>query len=269
MYKTRIIDKDFLKGYLEIHDLPFNVEGEFVAISTDNLKENTRELLIELAQQTLYEICEAQGCDPVNLGFGHEYFLIKYEFLLYMILTDKIEHQDYNNYLLVAIDGNCCAGKTYLAKLLKRFFNGIVLHMDDYFLPKEKYTEELDEEIGGNIDVERLIEEVFTSDEIIANKFDCETQILTAGKNYPKQGIIILEGTYSLLEEFKKYIDYSILLTLSPQNQKERLLKRESEESMATYDEKWLPKERKYLNLLDLSQVNFYINSQNIIKGEN
>lgn len=269
MYKTRIVDEEFLKSYLELYDLSGMITGEFVAVSTDNIKDNTRELLIELAQHTLHEICKALEVEQVNLGFGHEYFLIKYEYLLYLILTDKIEHQDYNNFLMVAIDGNCCSGKTYLAKVLKRYFNAVVVHVDDYYLPLDRYDEETDEEIGGNIDVERLLSEVCTSDEIIANKFDCKTQELVAGKTYEKKGIIILEGTYALLEEFKRHIDYSILLTISSQAQRIRLEERETEQSIVAFDEKWLPRERKYLNLLDLSQVNFYINSQNIEKGEN
>ena len=264
MYKTKIIDEQFLTEYLEAYNLPQGIKGEFVAISLDNLGDKQKELLINLAHLTLSEICKLHGMSGCSLEQSHEYFLIKYEYLLYMILCGKIENQDYNEYLAVAIDGNCCAGKTTLAKILADFFDAAVIHIDDYFLPNEKYTEELQDEIGGNIDIERLKKDVLDNDEIVINKFDCKNQSYHFEKYMAKKGIIIIEGTFSMLEPISRYIDYSVVLTISSSDQKVRLQERETPESMVAFETKWLPQERKYLNLLDFSKVNFYINSQNI-----
>lgn len=266
MFKTKIIDTQFLNEYLEAYGLVQDIQGEFVAISLDNLGEKQKELLINLAHLTLNEICALNNLDSCSLELGHEYFLIKYEYLLYMILCEKIENQDYNDYLMVAIDGNCCAGKTTLAKILADFFDATVIHMDDYFLPKDKYTQDLQDEIGGNIDLERLKEEVLDNDEMVINKFDCHSQSYSLEKTVSKKGIVIIEGTFSLLETIGRYVDYAVILTISSQDQKARLEAREKPEDLAGFEAKWLPQERKYLNLLDFAKVNFYINSQNIEK---
>ncbi len=266
MFKTKIIDEQFLEEYLEVYGLPGKIKGDFVAISLDNLGEKQKELLINLAHLTLIEICRLYDLTGCSLELSHEYFLIKYEYLLYMILCEKIENQDYNEYLAVAIDGNCCSGKTALAKILEDFFDATVIHIDDYFLPKEKYTSNLQDEIGGNIDVDRLKREVLDNDEVVINKFDCHSQAYTHEKTVSKKGVIIFEGTFSLLETIARYIDYAVLLTISSPDQKVRLSQRENQESVADFEARWLPQERKYLNLLDFAKVNFYINSQNIEK---
>lgn len=45
-------------------------------------------------------------------------------------------------HVFVAIDGPCASGKTTLAALLQRRFDGNVLHMDDFFLRPEQRTPE-------------------------------------------------------------------------------------------------------------------------------
>ena len=45
-------------------------------------------------------------------------------------------------YVVIAIDGCAASGKTTLAKKLSNMFSASVIHMDDFFLPLEKRTEE-------------------------------------------------------------------------------------------------------------------------------
>ena len=59
-------------------------------------------------------------------------------------------------HVFVAIDGPCASGKTTLAALLQRRFDGNVLHMDDFFLRPEQRTPERFAEPGGNVDRERF-----------------------------------------------------------------------------------------------------------------
>ena len=76
--------------------------------------------------------------------------------------------------IVIAIDGRCASGKTTLAKALqteglpekvateKTFLkkqNVGVIHMDDFFLPRELRTKERLSEAGGNVDYERFAEE--------------------------------------------------------------------------------------------------------------
>jgi hypothetical protein len=69
--------------------------------------------------------------------------------------------QDKNETLiLIAIDGNCAAGKTTLAARLQNDLGGNVFHMDDYYLQSYQRTENRLKETGGNVDYERFKKEV-------------------------------------------------------------------------------------------------------------
>ena len=62
--------------------------------------------------------------------------------------------------LIAAIDGRCASGKTTAAELLQKQFGWTVVHADDFFLRPEQRTPERYAEPGGNLDRERLREEV-------------------------------------------------------------------------------------------------------------
>ena len=53
--------------------------------------------------------------------------------------------------VIVAIDGNCTAGKTSLAGRLAELYDCNVIHMDDFFLRPEQRTPERYAEVGGNV----------------------------------------------------------------------------------------------------------------------
>ena len=59
---------------------------------------------------------------------------------------------------ILAIDGRAAAGKTTLANLLQEYFDGAVIHMDDFFLPLELRTKERYATPGGNVHYERFNE---------------------------------------------------------------------------------------------------------------
>ncbi|MFR3310794.1 MAG: hypothetical protein ACLTTQ_09535, partial [Christensenellales bacterium] len=66
---------------------------------------------------------------------------------------------------IIAIDGRCAGGKTTLAHaaeelLLARGIPCRTLHTDDFFLRPEQRTEQRMKTAGGNIDFERLRDEV-------------------------------------------------------------------------------------------------------------
>ena len=64
--------------------------------------------------------------------------------------------------IVVAIDGNCTAGKTTLASILEKEYDCNVFHMDDFFLRPEQRTAERYAQPGGNVDYERFQEEVLS-----------------------------------------------------------------------------------------------------------
>ena len=64
--------------------------------------------------------------------------------------------------LLVTIDGPCGSGKSTLADALSDALNAPIIRMDDFFLPHALKTPQRLAIPGGNVDLERLMQEVIT-----------------------------------------------------------------------------------------------------------
>ena len=62
--------------------------------------------------------------------------------------------------LLVTIDGPCGSGKSTLADALSAALNAPIIRMDDFFLPHALKTPQRLAIPGGNVDLERLMQEV-------------------------------------------------------------------------------------------------------------
>ena len=152
--------------------------------------------------------------------------------------------------LIIAIDGGSAAGKSTMSARLKEKYDCTVFHMDDFFLRPEQRTAERLKETGGNIDRERFLEEVLEplsrGEPVYYRRFDCASQkILEAVEVIPKE-LVIIEGVYSMHPAFEKYYDLTIYLDISPEEQKERILRRNTPEKAKQYLETWIPLENKY-----------------------
>ena len=96
--------------------------------------------------------------------------------------VDSLQKQ--KEFVIIAIDGNCTAGKTTLAGQLSEMYDCNVFHMDDFFLRPEQRTAERFAQTGGNVDYERFLEEVLiplgTGKPFSYRPFDCGTFALSA-----------------------------------------------------------------------------------------
>ena len=63
--------------------------------------------------------------------------------------------------LLVTIDGPCGSGKSTLADALSDALNAPIIRMDDFFLPHALKTPQLLAIPGGNVDLERLMQNLY------------------------------------------------------------------------------------------------------------
>lgn len=152
----------------------------------------------------------------------------------------------------VAIDGQSAAGKTTLAELLFSVYRekANLFHTDDYFLPPEKKTKQRLSQPGGNVDYERFAEEIIknlSKKSFIYFPYDCRTQALKHGVTADKQELNIIEGSYSLHPYFGEAYDLKILMTVSPERQKERIYQRNPDLAQMFFDV-WIPLENKYLS---------------------
>lgn len=159
--------------------------------------------------------------------------------------------------VIVAIDGNCTAGKTTLADRLSKEYACNVIHMDDFFLRPEQRTPARFAEIGGNVDYERFQEEVLVpltaGEEVTYRPFSCRTFTLTDPVTLPRKALTIIEGTYSLHPYFGDCYDLMIRLTVSPEVQRQRILLR-PEFLHRRFFEEWIPMENRYFETFGISE---------------
>lgn len=164
--------------------------------------------------------------------------------------------------VIVAIDGNCTAGKTTLAARLDERYDCNVLHMDDFFLRPQQRTPARYDEAGGNVDYERFYGEVLLplrSDEAFSYRpFDCKTMTLTDPVTVVPKALTIIEGTYSLHPYFGDPYDLKILLTIPPEVQRARILQRPAFLHQPFF-EKWIPMENRYLEQHQIARKCDYI----------
>ncbi len=172
------------------------------------------------------------------------------------LLIEKLVHK--SGPAIIAIDGNCAAGKTTLASVIADKFDCNVFHMDDYYLPDEKRTVERLEEAGGNVDRERFREEIIAG--ILRNKdfsyrrFDCKTQsLLTPVKVSPRK-LNIVEGAYSMHPDLANYYDLKIFLALDFEEQSRRILLRNGPVVHERFMNQWIPLENRYFNELNIKE---------------
>ena len=159
--------------------------------------------------------------------------------------------------VISAIDGNCTAGKTTLARILAEQYNCNVFHMDDFFLRPKQRTSERYAEIGGNVDYERFMEEVLiplkAGDTFSYRPFDCSTFALTQPVEVTPKKLNIIEGTYSQHPYFGDSYDLRIFLTVTPEVQHQRIMERPTFLHRRFFEE-WIPMEYLYFNGFQISK---------------
>lgn len=151
--------------------------------------------------------------------------------------------------VLVAIEGNCAAGKTTLSRLLEKEFDCNIFHMDDFFLQNHQRTPERLAQAGGNVDYERFRQEVLLpltrGEAVCFRPFDCQTRQLKQAVQLPRKKLNIIEGTYSCHPYFGSPYDLTVFLTVSPEVQRQRILLRPEFLHRSFFD-LWIPMEHTY-----------------------
>lgn len=157
--------------------------------------------------------------------------------------------------VIVAIDGPCGAGKTTLAASLAERLSAEVIHTDDFFLRKSQRTAQRLAQVGGNIDYERFLEEVALpisrGDSFSYRRYDCREHTLVRGGEVKGDGVVIVEGCYSMHPTLYDIYDLRVFLGISPELQRERILRRPSELHVRFFEE-WIPMERRYFSELHI-----------------
>lgn len=161
-------------------------------------------------------------------------------------LIDKIIK---NGEKLIIIDGMSASGKTTLAGKLAEILDYDVIHIDDFFLPREKHTDE----IAGNIDADRFCNQVTKNlcGDILYQKYSCKNG--TYSDFLKARGDrLIIEGAYSCHKSLNLPKGLRIFLEIDPKEQQRRILLRE--DNPQRFFEIWIPKEEKYFKECGVKQ---------------
>lgn len=152
---------------------------------------------------------------------------------------------------ILAIDGRCASGKTTLAGELQKRQACNVIHLDDFYLPFEKRTAEQMAKPGGNIDFERLREEVLLplrqGKSTSYQPYNCHTNQFFPARELDSRLVTIVEGSYSCHPELKDFYDFCIFMDITPELQRKRLQDRNFS-MLEDFLKIWIPREEYYFN---------------------
>lgn len=116
-------------------------------------------------------------------------------------------------------------------------------------------TPERLQQSGGNVHYERFLETVLKplscQQDVDYQPFDCQTMTLKKSEHKSYCPFCIVEGSYALHPSLQSYYTHAVVLKISEDTQKERLLKR-NPEKIEMFINKWIPLENQYFQAFDL-----------------
>lgn len=158
----------------------------------------------------------------------------------------------------IAIDGNCCAGKTTMAIRLGDVLDASVFHLDDYFLQPHMRTQQRLSQPGGNVDAERFLADVLLpasrGETAQVQKYDCHADMLLAPVSILSRRVTIIEGAYCLHPLLSSYYDLKIFCRIDPMLQETRILARNGADALKMFQERWIPLENRYFQALNIQE---------------
>lgn len=170
--------------------------------------------------------------------------------------------------VLLAIDGRCGSGKTTLARALQEKAGAVVVHMDDFFLQPHQRTPERFAEPGGNVDRERVLEEVLIPFKkgrpVVYRPYDAHKPAMLEPVHLAPTPITIIEGSYSCHPALWDFYDVRIFVDVEPGEQLRRIEARSGPEKLEVFKSRWIPLEEAYFRVLSLKNCDFYIELKDI-----
>lgn len=158
--------------------------------------------------------------------------------------------------LCIALDGRAAAGKSTIGLALSELLDLPLFHMDDFYLPPALRTEERFNTPGGNIDTERFKEAVmypmrkgdpFSYEALIPHEWT-----YSEARQVGNTAMAIVEGAYTLHENLRHFYrsDLSFFIDVDPEEQMERIFRRNGIDAATMFVERWIPYEEAYIDAM-------------------
>ncbi len=158
--------------------------------------------------------------------------------------------------VVIAIDGRCGSGKTTLATHLQKRLGAAVLHADEFFLRPEQRTSDRYAQPGGNMDRERLAEEVLLplqrGEAVVYRPFDCSQMALGQPILLPDTPVVVVEGSYSCHPDLWDLYALHIFCDVEKGEQLRRLAARDGEGYLPQFENRWIPLEEAYFTAFEV-----------------
>ncbi|MFK5883900.1 MAG: (d)CMP kinase [Candidatus Izemoplasma sp.] len=167
-----------------------------------------------------------------------------------MNIYEKIEQLIKNkDKVIIAIDGPSAAGKSTFSKALANKYQATLFHTDNYFLPENRKIKSRLNQIGGNVDYERIQKEIFDNilgSTIKSNRYNCKLEILEIAQPVIINQVIIIEGVYSMHPLLINNYDLLVYLDIEPKQQLKRIKERNGSTMLEKWINEWIPLENIY-----------------------
>ncbi len=188
------------------------------------------------------------------------YRVIRKEYERYLPLYSAVEKcLRKKGKVTVALDGSCAAGKSTAAQLFSELYDCNVFHADDFFLPPEKRTPERLAEVGGNMERERLRQEILEplreGKSFSYQPFSCSEMVLKDPVRVEPKKINLIEGSYSMHPELREYYDVTAFLSVEHSLQTARILERNGSILLRRFLEEWVPKENAFFEQMHVREA--------------
>ncbi len=215
------------------------------------------------------EVWKREGYPPVHHSliyteaYQPHYRLIRKEYGDYFpVLFEIYRLIKRKESAVVAIDGRCGSGKSYLAGLIGKLFPCNICHMDDFYLPLGQRRKNWMEIPGGNMDLKRFLTEVLrpvrTGQQAVYRPYNCRKNDLGEAVRMPFCKLTVVEGSYSRHPILAAEYDLTIFLTCSREEQRKRLQIREGD-YFSAFEELWIPLEENYLQRYSIETGSHFI----------
>ncbi len=160
------------------------------------------------------------------------------------------------DFVLIAVDGRCGAGKSTLAAELQKKIDCNVLHMDDFFLQPHQRTKQRLSLPGENVDHERFLQEVLIplkkNRAFSFRPYSCKTGSLGRAVYVEPKPITVVEGSYSCHPDLWDYYDLHVFVDIDAKTQMERIIARNGIQAAEVFKSKWIPMEEEYFSAFDI-----------------
>lgn len=179
------------------------------------------------------------------------------------VIAEIVKFLSRKKNVVLSIDGRSASGKTTMSGILNYVFDSQLIHMDDFFLPKELRTKERYNEPGGNFHHERFIQQVSngikSGGSFEYDVFSCEKMNYTDRVTVNPANLYIVEGSYSSHPKIKDLYDLNIFLNIDSGSQIKRIEKRNGTGELSDYVSKWIPLEEKYFKHYNIMENSDFI----------